>query len=137
MDARLSEDGKTIIIRIPYRFRRNGCRKEIVAPEGAISAFLPVVQRDESLVRAMAKAYRWREILESGGAESIHALAEKEKVDPSYLARHLRLTLLAPDIVTAIMAGKQPDGMTLTSLWKPFPSEWVYQREHFGFAGGG
>ncbi len=132
-NARLSEDGKTIIIRIPYKFKRTGGRKQIIAPEGADSAFLPEARHDEALIKAVVRAHRWQEMLNTGQAESVQDLAVKEKITPSYLARHLRLTALAPDIVEAILAGRQPESMTLTSLWKVFPLEWEYQREQWGF----
>ena len=133
VNARLSEDGKTIIIRIPYSFKRTGGRKQIIAPEGAASAFLPTARQDEALIRAVVRGHRWQDMLDSGQVASVQDLAAKEKMTQSYMARHLRLTLLAPDIVEAILAGRQPETMTLTSLWKVFPLEWAYQREQWGF----
>ncbi len=132
MTPELSNDGKTIIIRIPYRFRRTGGRKEIIAPEGTDSAFLPPARPDESLIRALVRAFRWQEMMESGKAESARDLAAKEGIDDSYLNRILRLTLLAPDIVQAILDGRQPESMTLANLRKPFPVEWPAQREKWG-----
>ncbi len=52
-----------------------------------------------------------------------------EKIDSSYVSRLLRLTLLALDIVEAILEGRQPDGMTLPALMEPFPVGWEGQRE--------
>ena len=135
MNPELSKDGKTIIIRIPYRFRRIGGRKEIIAPKGVESAFLPPAQPDETLITALVQGFEWQEKLESGKADSVSGLAVKENVDPSLMGRTLRLTLLAPDIVEAILDGRQPESMTLTSLRKPFPSEWGEQRQHWGFSG--
>ena len=133
MKPMLSEDGKTIIIRIPYRFRRTGGRKTIIAPEGASSAFLPPARPDESLIRALVRAHRWREMIENGKAVSVKDLAVQEKTDASYVARTMRLSLLAPDIVQAILDGRQPESLTLEKLRKPFSEEWSAQREQWGF----
>ena len=54
--------------------------------------------------------------------------AASEKINSSYVSRVLRLTLLAPDIVEAILDGRQPEGMTLPKLMKPFPVEWGSHR---------
>ncbi len=131
MNMKLANDGKTIVIRIPYRFRRTGGRKEIIAPEGTESAFLPPTRPDEALIRALVRAFRWRDMMESGQAASVKDLAIREKIDPSYVARTLRLTLLAPDIVEAILEGRQSESMSVEKLRKPFPDSWEEQRTHW------
>jgi hypothetical protein len=83
---------------------------------------------DTTLVKAVAKAFRWRRILETGRYGTINELAAAEKINSSLVSRLLGLTLLAPDIVEAIMDGRQPDGMTLPPLMGPFPVEWDRQR---------
>jgi hypothetical protein len=75
----------------------------------------------------------WRRLLEEGEVLSIAELAKAEKINDSYLSRVLRLTLLAPDIIEAILDGRHPKGVKLTDLLKPFPMEWHRQREKFGF----
>jgi hypothetical protein len=75
-------------------------------------------------VKALARAHRWQRVLESGRCGSIAELAAAEKIDRSYLCRVLRLTLLAPEIVEAIMAGRHPEGVSLPGLMKGFPVEW-------------
>jgi len=72
-------------------------------------------------------------MLENGQAVSIKELADKEKINDSYLASVLRLTLLAPDILDAILDGKQPKKLSLATLMKPFPMIWEQQREKWGF----
>ena len=79
-------------------------------------------------MKALARAHRWRRLLESGECASIIELAAAEKIDRAYLCRVLRLTLLAPEIVEAIMDGRQPEGMTLPALMKGFSVEWEGQR---------
>ena len=65
---------------------------------------------------------------ETGRYATINELAAAEKINSSYVSRLLRLTLLAPDIVEAILDGRQPDGMTLPGLMDPFPVEWGQQQ---------
>jgi hypothetical protein len=133
-NARLGADGKTIIVNIPMKFRRRGGRKLIIAPDGG-NAWVPSKpRRDDTLIRAIARARRWQRMLESGQVPSTRQLAEKEKINASYLARILRLTLLAPDIVEAILDGRQPKGLLLVDLMKTFPVEWDRQRTLLGFS---
>ncbi len=125
--AELSRDGRTLTLRVPMRFRKRGGRKLIIAPEGA--AWAPARPRvDGALVKALARAHRWQRLLESGAYGSISELAKAEKVTGSYVCRLLRLTLLAPDIVEAILDGRQPETLTLQALRKPFPVAWARQR---------
>jgi hypothetical protein len=82
---------------------------------------------DSTLVKALARAFRWKRMLESGEFATIAELAEREGIAPSYMTRVLRLTLLAPDIVEAILDGKQGPEVTLARLLEPFPVEWQRQ----------
>jgi hypothetical protein len=79
-----------------------------------------------ALVKALARAHRWQRLLESGECASITELAAAEKIDRSYLCRVLRLTLLAPEVVEAILDGRQPEEVTLPVLIR-FPVEWETQ----------
>jgi hypothetical protein len=90
---------------------------------------VPVRRRaDPTLVKALARAHRWKRLLEGGRYASISELAATEKIDRGYLGRILQLTLLAPDIVDAILDGRQPPELGLPRLMKPFPAEWERQR---------
>ena len=80
------------------------------------------------MVKALARAFRWRGLLETGVYATIDEMAAAEKINESYVSRVLRLTLLAPDIVEAILDGRQPAEMTLTVLIRPFPVEWSVQQ---------
>ncbi len=84
-------------------------------------------RQDITLIQAVTRAFRWRRMLESGQFATIRDLAAAEKINSSYVSRVLRLTLLAPDIVEAILDGRQPEGMTLPGLLQPFPVEWTAQ----------
>jgi hypothetical protein len=129
--CRLSADGRTIIVELPIAFRRIGGRKQVILPDGA--AFLPPARRkvDGTMVKGLARAFRWRKLLESGRYATVEELAASEKINTSYVSRVLRLTLLAPDIVEAIMDGRQPVTMKLADLLEPFPVEWPAQRARF------
>jgi hypothetical protein len=113
----------TITIHVPFRVVKRGGRKEMVLPEGAAQARKP----DNTLVKALARAFRWKGMLESGEFASISELAEREGIAFTYMARVLRLSLLAPDIVEVILDGRQGPEVTLARLLEPFPPEWAKQ----------
>jgi hypothetical protein len=83
------------------------------------------------LVKALARAFRWKRMLDSGEFTTIAELAAHEGIAPSYMTRVLRLTLLAPDIVEAILDGKQGPEVTLSRALEPFPLIWQHQSVHF------
>jgi hypothetical protein len=124
-------DGMTLVVRIPMRFQRRGGRKRIVAPDGSELAPTSKPQPDGTLVKALARAWRWQRMLEEGRFASIRELAEAERVGLSYVARILRLTLLAPDMVEQILCSGRKD-LQLVQLMQAFPVEWERQRERFG-----
>ena len=115
-----------LTVRVPLAVRKpRGGRKLMVAPDGMAPRGASAA--DSTLVKAVARAFRWRRMLESGRFATINELAAAEKINSSYVSRLLRLTLLAPDIVEAILDGRQPEGMTLPALMEPFPAEWGQQ----------
>jgi hypothetical protein len=119
-----------VALHVPFRVVKRGGRKEIRPPEGA-----PQTRRsDSTLVKALGRAFRWKQLLESGDFAAIGELAEHERIAHSYMTRVLRLTLLAPDLVEAILDGTQGPGMTLPRLLEPFPSDWAAQRIHWAAA---
>jgi hypothetical protein len=83
---------------------------------------------DNAMVKALAQAFRWKRMLESGEFASITELAAREGMALSYMTRVLRLTLLAPDIVDSILDGKQGPEMTLARMVESFPVEWREQQ---------
>jgi hypothetical protein len=124
----------TFTIRVPLKLRRHGGRKLVIVPEGAGIPVRAKATPDDTLLKALARAHRWRRMLESGQARSINELAEIEKINASYISRILRLTFLAPDIVTAILNGRQPRTLQLANLMDDMPVEWDRQRERYGIA---
>ena len=121
-------DGKTITVRIPMTFARRGGRKVIVAPDGG-DAWAPTKPRPhETLIRALARGHRWKRILEGGNYRSAGELADTEGVSRSFVNRLLRLTLLAPEILEAILDGRQAKSLELAVLTDRLPSAWEEQR---------
>lgn len=127
-------DVTSVTVVVPMKLRRRSQRKAIIGPDGVpvqMSAAAPptaVTAGDPALVKALARAFRWRRLLEEGRYASLGDLAAAEKVDRSHLSRLLRLTLLAPDIVEAILDGRHPEEMTLAGLREAVPVEWGEQR---------
>lgn len=119
--------GRTLKVRLPLTVRKRGGRKQVVMPEGACWG-QPRPRVDNTMIKAIARAHRWKRLMESGRFASVTELAEAEKVNQSYLCRVLRLSLLAPDIVEAILDGRQPAGLHLEALLKPMPLEWAAQK---------
>lgn len=117
----------TVTLHVPFRVVKRGGRKEMQLPEGATQPG----RTDSTLVKALARAFRWKRMLESGEFNTIAELAEREGIAPSYMTRVLRLTLFAPDIVEAILDGKQGPEVTLGRLLEGFPVEWEQQRSNF------
>jgi hypothetical protein len=121
-------DGTTLVVRIPMRFQRRGGRKRIVAPDGSELAPSTKPQPDGTLVKALARAWRWQRMLDDG-AYSIRGIADMEQINASYVSRILRLALLAPDIVEDILTGSAADAGVLEQFKKPIPAGWDEQRK--------
>src|SRR5688500_16590406 len=98
-----SDDGRTITVDLPLAFRKRGGRKQVVSPAGSSSWAPRQSQVQTTLVKAIARAHRWRAMLEDGTYASAAELSAAERINPSYVARLLRLTLLAPEIVEAAL----------------------------------
>jgi len=116
----------TLRVHVPFRVVKRGGRKEMQLPEEAAQKR----RTDNTLVKALARAFRWKRMLESGEYANIAELAEREGIAPSYMTRVLRLTLLAPDIVEGILDGRQVPEVTLARVMGPFPQLWGQQRRH-------
>jgi hypothetical protein len=102
-------DGSTLVVRIPMRFQRCGGRKRIVAPDGGEIVPASKPQPDGALLKALARAWRWQRMLDEG------------------VSRILRLALLEPDLVEAILEGTTDQSLMLERLERPLPMDWREQ----------
>jgi hypothetical protein len=109
-------DGSTLVVRIPMRFQRRGGRKRIVAPDGREVAPPSKPQPDGTLVKALARAWRWQRMLDEGIYTSVSEIGDAENISKSYVSRILRLAMLAPDIVEVILAGRTDQALMLEKL---------------------
>ena len=99
-------DGNTLVVRLPMRFQRRGGRKRIVAPDGSELAPRSKPEPDGTLVKALARAWRWQRMLDDGVFASVSEIGDAENISKSYVSRILRLALLAPDIIEMILGGR-------------------------------
>jgi hypothetical protein len=114
---------ETVTLHVPFRIVKRGGRKEMQLPEGAAHPR----RTDNTIIKALARAFRWKRMLDSGEFATIAELAEREGIAPSYMTRVLRLTLLSPEIVEALLDGKQGPEVTLAKVLETFPGRWDEQ----------
>lgn len=118
----------SVTVVVPMTVRRRGGRKQIIGPDGALLQVggdgAEETRGDPVLVKALARAFRWRRLLEEGRYGSIRELAKAEGVDRNYVGRLLNLTLLAPDLIEAVLDGRGMDAVSLPGLVQPLPAEW-------------
>ena len=131
----VQNNGQSVQIRVPMKLKRRNGRKVVILPDGAApekTGSRP--QCNHSLAATIARAYHWNDLITSGRYSSVSDLATALHLDRSFVARVLRLTLLAPDIVEAILSGDEPSGLTYKDLSAgKFPDLWREQRKVFGF----
>jgi hypothetical protein len=122
--TRKAPNSEIVTLHVPFRLVKRGGRKEMQLPEHPVQ--LP--RADATLVKALARAFRWKRMLETGEFATITELAERERLTPSFVTRILRLTLLAPHVVEAILDGGKGSQLTLATAMRPFPVEWERQQ---------
>ena len=117
-------DGSTLVVRIPMRFQRRSGRKRIVAPDGSAIVPSSKPQPDGTVIKALARAWRWQRMLDDGRYASVSEIGDAENISKSHASRILRLGLLAPDLVEAILAGQADQALVLEQLERPLPACW-------------
>jgi hypothetical protein len=120
---------ETITVHVPFRVEKRGGRKEMHLPEGAAQPR----RTDSTLIKALARAYRWKRLLDAGSFATIEEIAAHERISASYLTRVMRLTLLAPDIIEAILDGRTP-ARGMDELLNPMTPVWSEQRALLGYS---
>ncbi len=120
-------EAASITVRVPLAIRRRSGRRTVVRPAWESGQVAIHTRADPALVKALARAFRYQRLLDEGRYSSISEIAAAERIDRGYLGRVLQLTLLAPDIVEAILDGRQPPELGLPGLMEPLPAEWSEQ----------
>jgi hypothetical protein len=126
----MSTAATSLTVRVPLTIRHRPGRKTVITPE-PVTEVLPATAptyADPALVKALARAHRWKRLLESGRYNSLGELAAAEKLDRGYLGRILQLTLLAPDLIEDILDGRQPPELSLPRLLAGLEPSWAEQR---------
>ena len=118
---------QTVTVTVPFAIRKRGGRKLVITPDGANVAPQPRPRVDNTLLKALARGFRWQKMLREGDYQTLEEIANAENINASYVSRVLRMTLLAPEIVETILAGKQPERLTMAKAMQPFPLEWQRQ----------
>jgi hypothetical protein len=122
---------QTVSVTVPFAIRKRGGRKLVITPDGTTGTPVQRSRVDSALLKALARGFRWRKLLETGDFTTIEEIADAENINPSYVSRVLRLTLLAPEIVEAILAGRHPEGLTMAKAMQPFSPDWHVQKNTF------
>nr|CRH06078.1 Conserved protein of unknown function, containing KorB DNA-binding like domain [Candidatus Magnetococcus massalia] len=133
MKGKLSQDRKTIIFKIPMRFHRQGGKRMVILPEHEQARQEMTNPSEDPMLNTLTKAQKWQKMLDKSETMTIAQLAEREGVERSMMARVLRLTILAPDIIEAILDGRVPETFSLESLRESIPLLWSDQRKKWGF----
>jgi site-specific DNA recombinase len=130
-DELLTEENGHLVLTLPVRAKFRGGRARVLAPSNGSIARMP----DAPLIKALAKAHRWRAMLEAGEVRSVEALAGKLKQERKHVGAILNLAFLAPDLTKAILNGEQPLGLRLAHLLAAdIPLSWTEQRAMFRLA---
>jgi len=135
-DARNYITGQQRVTMVPLTIRRKRNHKVMTPPPGEHSA-LGSGGEDISMIRALGKAFYWQKLLDRGEFATIRDLSRSMKLEQGWVAEVLRMTMLAPDIIEAVLDGKQPRHLNLQTLrgrHDPLPRDWQEQRKLFGFA---
>jgi hypothetical protein len=138
-NATTTTSSGTTTIHVPLAFRQRRGRKVLVGPNlaGAVTQTVRTARQAQAevtpAVRVLARAFRWRSLIETGTVNTVNDIAGAENINPSYVSRVLRLTLLAPEVVEALMMmARTADAQSLNRLTKPFPVEWQMHGSLFG-----
>jgi hypothetical protein len=134
MSVGLTKSEGGVCVHVPMTLKRRSGRKEIVVPDGLQHSVDTGPDYHEALVIATSRAHRWKKLLDEGKYASIKEMAQALKIERHHLARTLRLTLLAPGIIEAILLGNEPDGFSMNQLTSEIPMHWDEQIEKYGFA---
>lgn len=134
-DTMILEQGQSgTLLRIPMKLKKRCGRKEVIVADG-LHERAGNPDMDVPFVIALARAHAWQELLDSGKYRSIAEMAQDLDICSSYMKRLLRFTILAPDIIEAVLDGKESDAISQSKLTGEIPAKWHVQRERWGPGG--
>lgn len=134
MNFQIDTQERKIIVHVPVNFRTWGGKKVLVGPKGQDLRKLELeMRKDEKLLKALARAYKWQKQIALGKYQNAREIEEAEKINHSYVQRVMRMMMLSPRIIEAILDGEQPEGFALTDIDRTFSPVWDEQAEKFGF----
>lgn len=126
---------ETVTIHVPFRVIKRGGRKEMVWPSNMPDEAPLPRKPNAALVKALARAFRWQRMLESGQFTTMSELANRENIAPTYMTRVMRLSLLSPTMVDTILDGRLSHTVTLADLLRHVPAEWDVQETRYCITG--
>ena len=132
-EAKKQRDGDRLVTFIPMRVKRRGFKKIVISPGADGTPAQTQSRKDSPLIKAVGRAFHWQRLLDTGDVVDSTELARREKLDKTFVNETLRFALLAPEIVEAILAGRQPPTLTLQDLRRRVPDDWAEQLQFFGF----
>ncbi|MDE0724361.1 MAG: hypothetical protein OSB62_06635 [Alphaproteobacteria bacterium] len=134
MSLQLKENEQKIVVHIPMALKTWGGKKVIVGPTGQDLRKLDrETRKDEKLIKALGRAYKWHKWLETGKCSSAEDISQIENINKSYIIKIMRLMKLSPKIIEAVLDGRQPDNFGLSSVEHSFPMLWSEQEQKFQF----
>ena len=132
-EAKKLREGNRLVTFIPMRVKRRGFKRIVISPGADGTPAKNETRKDSPLIKAVGRAFHWQRMLDTGKLADSTELARREKLDKTFVNETLRLALLAPEIVEAIVAGHQPPTLTLQDLRRRVPDDWAEQLRSFGF----
>jgi site-specific DNA recombinase len=121
----------SLVLEAHAEIKRQGLAVRVVVPSGPPSTAASLISG--SLVKALARAHDWSQRLLNKTAASPRDIARQLGINHRYIDRILPCAFLAPDIVEAILAGRQPIDLTVDKLTRNLPLSWTEQRKQLGF----
>lgn len=132
--GRIRIEENMLVISLPVSFSQKSGRRWMIVPPSGDKPVSKAPKQDDALLKALIRAHKWAQALEAGRITCLDQIAREQNINGSYISRIIRLNLLAPDIKTMILDGRQPQTMRLADMLKSFPDEWQAQRRYFGLA---
>lgn len=134
MNFSVDAEGQKIIVHVPVMFRKWGAKKVMIGPQGQdLRTLEQHTRKDDKLLKALGRAYRWQKQIALGKYQTAEDIETAEQINRSYVQRVMRMMMLSPHIIEAILDGQQPEGFALRDIDKKFSPIWDEQAKEFDF----